>query len=131
MTVGLAPGVAQDILNSLARGEAWTPPAGFFCKLHTGDPGVAGTANAFGDTTRKEASFADAGSDGICETDADMDWTNVSAAGTVSHISFWDAVTGGVFQGSDALGTARTLDIGDNFTILAGDGQLSLAPLAA
>lgn len=131
MATGLAPGVAQDILNSLARGEAWTPPAGFFCKLHTGDPGVAGTANAFGDTTRQEASFADAGVDGVTETDADMEWTNVSAAGTVSHISFWDAVTGGVFQGSDALANSRILAIGDNFTVLAGDGQLSLAPIAA
>ena len=131
MTTGLAPGVAQDILNALCRGEAWTAPVGFFCKLHTGDPGAAGTANAFGDTTRQEASFADAGSDGIAETDTDMEWTNVSAAGTVSHVSFWDAVTAGVFQGSDALAVSRVLSIGDNFTVLAGDGQLSLAPLAA
>ena len=131
MTVGLAPGVAQDILNALCRSEAWVEPAAFYCKLHTGDPGVAGTANAFGDTTRQLASFADAGTDGVIETDTDMEWTNVSAAGTVSHISFWDAVTGGVFQGSDALANSRILAIGDNFTVLAGDGQLSLAPLAA
>jgi hypothetical protein len=34
------------------------------------------------------------------------------------------------FLGSD-LATPRTLAIGDNFTILAGDVDLSLAPIAA
>ncbi len=131
MATGLAAAVVQSILNALCRNVAWSQPAAFYIKLHTGDPGAAGTANAFGDATRKAATFSAAASDGTITTSADINWTNVSAAGTVSHVSFWDASTGGNFLGSDDLATARALSIGDNFTILAGDVDLSLSPLAA
>lgn len=123
MTTGISGAAAGAILDDFCTG--------LFAKLHTGDPGAAGAANAFGDTTRKAASFAAAGTDGVAETNADIDWTNVTAAGTVSHLSFWDASSGGNFKGSDVLGTARTLAVGDNFTVLAGDGQISIAPIAA
>jgi hypothetical protein len=131
MALGLASGIAQSILNALCRNVAWTQPAAFYIKLHTGDPGAAGATAAFGDTTRKQATFSAAASDGTITTSADINWTNVSAAGTVSHVSFWDAATAGNFLGSDDLATPRTLAIGDNFTILAGDVDLSLTPIAA
>ena len=131
MATGLAAGIAQSILDALCRSVPWSDPAGFFVKLHTGDPGAAGANNAFGDATRKAATFAAAASDGTITTSADINWTAVSAAGTVTHVSFWDAVSAGTFLGSDDLATPRTLAIGDNFTILAGDVDLSLAPIAA
>ena len=130
MATGLSAGIAQSILNALCRNVAWTQPAGFYIKLHTGDPGAAGTTAAFGDTTRKGATFSAAAGDGTITTSADVDWTNVSAAGTVTHVSFWSASSGGTYLGSDDLTTPRTLAIGDNFTILAGDVDLSLAPIA-
>jgi hypothetical protein len=77
------------------------------------------------------ATFAAAQADGTITTSADTNWTNVTAAGTVSHVSFWSASSAGTFLGSDDLAIARTLAIGDNFTILAGDIDLSLAPVAA
>lgn len=131
MAVGLAAAISQSILNALCRNVAWTPPAGFFIKLHTGDPGAAGASAAFGDATRKAATFSAAAADGTITTSADINWTNVTAAGTVSHVSFWDAATAGTFLGSDDLATPRTLAIGDNFTILTGDVDLSLTPIAA
>lgn len=131
MALGLAPAIAQAILNALCRNVAWTQPAAFYIKLHTADPGAAGATAAFGDTTRKLATFSAAASDGTITTSADINWTNVSAAGTVSHVSFWDAATAGNFLGSDDLAVARVLAIGDNFTILAGDVDLSLTPVAA
>lgn len=131
MTVGLASGIAQAILDALCRSVAWTEPDGFYIKLHTGDPGAAGASNAFGDTTRKAATFSAAAADGTITTSADINWTNVSASGTVSHVSFWSAVAAGTYLGSDDLATPRTLAIGDNFTILAGDVDLSLTPIAA
>lgn len=131
MAIGLAPGIAQSILNALCRNVAWTQPAGFFLKLHTADPGVAGATAAFGDATRQSATFSAAATDGTITTSADVNWTNVTAAGTVSHVSFWSASTAGTFLGSDDLAVSRTLAIGDNFTILAGDVDLSLAPIAA
>jgi hypothetical protein len=131
MAIGLAPGIAQSILNALCRNVAWTQPAGFFIKLHTGDPGIAGATAAFGDATRVAATFSAAAADGTITTSADTNWTNVTAAGTVSHVSFWSASSAGTFLGSDDLAVARTMAIGDNFTILAGDVDLSLAPVAA
>lgn len=131
MALGLASGIAQAILNALCRNVPWTQPAAFYIKLHTADPGATGATAPFGDTTRKQATFSAAAADGTITTSADINWTNVSAAGTVSHVSFWDAASGGAFLGSDDLATPRTLAIGDNFTILAGDVDLSLTPIAA
>jgi len=131
MAIGLASGIAQAILNALCRNVPWTQPAGFFIKLHTGDPGPSGALAAFGDATRQAATFSAAATDGTITTSADTNWTNVSAAGTVSHVSFWSASTAGTFLGSDDLAVARALAIGDNFTILAGDVDLSLGPIAA
>jgi hypothetical protein len=131
MATGLAPGIAQSMLNALCRNVAWVQPAGFFLKLHTADPGVAGTNAPFGDATRQAGTFSAAAADGTITTSADVNWTNVTAAGTVTHASFWSAVTGGVFLGSDDLAVPRVLSIGDNFTVLAGDVDLSLGPIAA
>ena len=131
MTVGLAPGIAQAMLDALCRNVAWTQPAAFWLKLHTGDPGAVGTANAFGDTTRRQATFSATAADGTITTSADINWTNLSAAGTISHVSFWSAGSGGTFLGSDDLVTPRTVALADSFTILAGDVDLSLAPVAA
>lgn len=131
MALGLAAAVAQSILDALCRNVAWTQPPAFYIKLHTADPGAAGATAPFGDTTRKQATFAAAQADGTITTSADINWTAVTAAGTVTHVSFWSAAAAGTFLGSDDLATARTLAIGDNFTILAGDVDLSLAPIAA
>jgi hypothetical protein len=131
MTVGLAPGVAQSMLNALCRNVAWTQPAAFYIQLHTADPGSAGTTAVFGDNRRVLATFAAAAADGTITTSADVNWTTMTAAGTVTHVSFWSASSAGTFLGSDDLATPRTLAIGDNFTILAGDVDLSLAPVAA
>jgi len=131
MAIGLAVGVVQSILNALCRNVAWTQPAAFFVKLHTADPGPSGALAAFGDATRQAATFAAADGAGGITTSADVNWTNVTAAGTVTHVSFWSASTADTFLGSDDLATARTLAIGDNFTILAGQLSLSILPVAA
>lgn len=131
MGVGLAPAIAQSMLNALCRNVAWTQPAGFFLKLHTGDPGVAGANAAFGDATRQAGTFSAAAADGTITNSADVNWTNVTAAGTVTHCSFWSASSGGTFLGSDDLAIPRTLAIGDNFTVLAGDVDLGIGPVAA
>lgn len=130
MTVGLASAILNSMLNALGRNAAWTQPAAFYVKLHTGDPGAAGTANAAGNTTRKAATFSAAAA-GSMTTSADLAWTNVSTAETYSHVSFWDASSNGTFLGSDDLAVARTVAVGDNFTILAGSLTVAIAPVAA
>lgn len=130
MTTGLASGVANSILNSLCRAVSWTAPAAFYVKLHTGDPGSAGTANAAGNTTRVAATLS-AASGGSITNSADINWTNVGTAETYSHVSFWDASSGGTFLGSDDLATARAVLVGDSFTIPASSLTIALTPIAA
>lgn len=130
MATGLASGIADSILNALCRNVAWTQPAGFFVKLHTADPGAAGTTAAAGNTTRVAATCS-ASSGGAITNSADIAWTNVNTAETYTHVSFWSASSGGTFLGSDDLAVSRTVAVGDNFTILAGDLDLALTPIAA
>jgi hypothetical protein len=131
MAVGLASGVAQSMLNALCRNVAWTQPAAFYIQLHTADPGAAGTTAVFGDSRRVAATFSAAASDGTITTSADVTWTSLTAAGTISHVSFWSASSSGTFLGSDDLATPRTVAVSDNFTILTGDVDLALTPIAA
>lgn len=128
---GMASGIAQSILNALCRNIAWSQPAAFYVQLHTADPGAAGTTAVFGDNRRMAATFSAAGADGTITNSADVNWTNLTAAGTISHVSFWSASSAGTFLGSDGLETSRTVAIGDNFTILAGDIDISLGAIAA
>lgn len=130
MTVGLASGVANAFLDALGNATNYTAPAGFFVKLHTGDPGAAGASNAAGETTRQSASMAAAAS-GAITNDAAVTWTNVSNTETVSHVSFWSASSAGTFLGSDDLAVSRALTAGDTFTIAIGDLDLSFTPIAA
>src|ERR1051325_1437969 len=102
MTTGLASATLNSWLNGLCRNVAWTQPAAFWVKLHLGDPGAAGTANAAANTTRKQATFS-AASAGAITTSGDLAWTSVPNAETYSHVSFWDASTSGTFLGSDDL----------------------------
>jgi hypothetical protein len=129
MAIGLASTVANAILDALCRSAAWTEPAEFWVKLHTADPGVGSTAAA-SNTTRMEGTFSAAAAGAITNSDA-LTWTSVSQTETYSHVSFWDASTAGNFLGSDSLETARGVTAGDNFTIAAGDLDLSLTPIAA
>lgn len=130
MAVGLAAAQANAILDALCRSVAYSDPAAFWVKLHIGDPGAAGASNAAGETTRKQATFS-AASGGAITTSADLSWTSVSTSETYSHVSFWDANAAGNFLGSDALDTSRAVTAGDNFTIVAGDVDVSITAIAA
>lgn len=130
MATGVSSAIANSILNAYCRNVAWTQPAAFWVKLHTADPGAAGTTAAAVETTRKQATFSAAAS-GAITTSADLAWTAVAGAETYSHVSFWTASTAGTFIGSDDLTTPRTVGIGDNFTILAGDLDILLGAVAA
>lgn len=130
MTVGLATAVANAFLDALGNAANYTAPTVFYVKLHTGDPGSAGTANAAANTSRQQASFA-AATAGTITTDAALTWSNVSNTETYSHVSFWDHATAGNFLGSDDLAVARAVTAGDTFTIATGDVDLAFTPIAA
>lgn len=130
MAVGIAASIANSWLDGLCRSVTWTEPAAFWVKLHTGDPGSAGTSNAAANTTRQEATFS-AASGGAITTSSSVTWTNVSNTETYSHVSFWDASTAGTFLGSDDLAVARSVTAGDTFTIASGDLDLSISAVAS
>jgi hypothetical protein len=131
MTVGMsATNLANKILDHLRGGTAWTQPAGLFVKLHTGDPGAAGTANAaVGSTTRPAVSFAAASGGSIALTGTAPSWTNGGTTETITHISVWDNATAGNFLFSAAL-TASQAWASTN-TLTLSTFTASFTPIAA
>jgi len=130
MTVGLhAANLANSWLN-LLRNTAFTQKANVFVKLHTGDPGSAGTANASSVTTRPEVTFA-AASGGSMTSNNTPSWASWAGSDgeEVTHISVWDSATAGNFLLSAALTASKTVNTGDtlNLTSLT----IALTPIAA
>lgn len=129
MTVGLSTAnLANKILDHLRVGTAWSQPAGLWVRLHLGDPGSNGTANGSVVTTRSQVTFAAASSGAIALTGTNPSWS-MTATESVSHISIWDAQTGGNFLWSAALSVTKSVQSGDTLTLTSCG--LSLGALAA
>lgn len=125
MTVGQSTTHAHAILNVL-RGTTYTAPASVWLKLHTADPGSAGTTAASAETTRKQVTFG-APSAGSSAASA-VSWTSWSAGSeTETHMSLWDASTAGNFLMSAALTASKSVTNGDtlNVTVTATQGPLA------
>lgn len=114
MAYGTNPVIADEILDSLLSGAAWTPPAGCYVQLHTGDPGVAGTANISSYTTRTAVTWnsASGGLKSVAATvQVTASWSGTSGE-QVTGLSFWDSVTGGTFLVSTQLISPVTITTG-------------------
>lgn len=128
MTVGESTTHADAILNILRATNATgiTP----WIKLHTGDPGAAGTANASAETDRVSPTFAapTTVSTNRSTTAPAISWTawNVGTE-TITHVSLWDDQTAGNFRKSAQLTTPKTVEDGDtlNITLTATQGPLA------
>lgn len=96
-----------------------------YIKLHTGDPGEDGTANAAAETTRKSITSA-ATANGVFTSTNALTWTSVSTSETYSYVSLWDASTAGNCLWSGALTTARAVIAGDSFEIAIGSLTVTL-----
>lgn len=129
MAVGLAPATANAILDALCRSVAWSEPAELWVKLHIGDPGADGTANAATETTRKQATFGTAASAGSISNTLAMAWTSVAGSEDYTHASVWDASTAGTFVFSGTI-TADAVTATNTFTIDVGGITVSLAVAA-
>lgn len=116
--------LVDAVVNASTTGGG-LPTADIWVKLHTGDPGEDGTANAAGETTRKQVAFGAAAS-GSAASSADAAWTSVSTSETYSHVSFWDASSGGNCLGAGALTASKAVTAGDNFTIPSGQLTFSI-----
>lgn len=123
MTAGLATTNANAMLTTITTDAD-------FVKLHTGDPGSAGTSNASAETTRKAVTWAAASAGSIAATSTLPSWASWSAGSeTISHVSYWSLSSGGTFQGSAALTASKSVTNGDTLNLTAL--SYAASPLAA
>ena len=128
MATGLSTAnLANKILDHLRGGTAWTQPGGLYIKLHTGDPGAAGTANASAVTSRQAATFSAASGGALALSNSPA--FAMTSSETISHVSVWDASTGGNFLWSCALTSSKSVTNGDTLTFTTLG--VSFTPLAA
>jgi len=107
-----------NALRGGGAGTSYTAPAAIYAKLHTGDPGEDGTANAAGNTSRQAVTFG-ASSGGVISLSNTPSWTNVSTSETYSYVSLWDNSTAGNCLGSGAMTAGVAVVAGDTFTLTA------------
>lgn len=119
MTVGIAVGQANSMLDAYVRNVSYSGNAAVWVKLHVGDPGAAGTSNAAGETTRKQATFGTGAAAGTIANTVALSWTNVSTSEDYTHFSLWTASTAGTFLGSGTM-TSNAVGAGDDFSIAIG-----------
>ncbi len=126
MTAGVTAATANAWLN-VWRNTAASAVATVFVKLHTGDPGSAGTANAAAVTTRNQVTWAAASGGSMALST--LSAYSMTTSETISHISFWDASTAGTFLGSAALTASKTVANGDTLTFTTL--TVAVSPIAA
>ena len=127
MTVGLATTTLANNWLNMLRQVAFTAPAATYVKLHTGDPGSAGTANASAVTTRQAATFSAASAGAIALSNSPS--FTMTTTETISHISVWDASTAGNLLWTAALTTSKAVVNTDTLTFTTLG--VALSPLAA
>ena len=90
--------------------------ANTYIKLHTGDAGEDGTANAATNTERQAALWS-AASSGSKAISSPVTWTNVSTTEVYTHWSLWNSSSGGACLWSGALSSPAAVTAGDTFQI--------------
>lgn len=133
MTVGISTAnLANKWLDTLSNTSYASGTTTLFAKLHTGDPGSAGTANASQHTTRASISWA-AASSGSKASSGTPSWTIASLTAptteTISHLSIWDASSAGNFLYSVQVTSSKVVQNGDTLNLTST--SISLTPLAA
>lgn len=121
MALGVAATAVANVWLDLfgsASQSGWSTP---FAKLHTGDPGAAGTSNASAETARKALSFSAASGGSKSATGSPVaQWASWSAGTeTISHLSIWTASTAGTFLASLALAASKTVNNTDTLNLTA------------
>lgn len=132
MAVGFATTTVANKWLDVIRtgGSSFTAITSAYVKLHTGDPGAAGTANAAaGSTTRPAMTQATPSGGSMSINGTNPTWTNGGTSETVTHISVWDNATAGNFLYSVQLTVSKAWASGDTLTL--NSCTVALTPLAA
>lgn len=130
MTTGLsAANLANKWLDMLGA-TAFSAPTNTYVKLHTGDPGSAGTSNASANTTRVVLAWSAASAGSKAITATLPSWAAwASGSETISHISVWDNLTVGNFLFSGALTASKPMTNGDTLNLTSM--SIAHTPIAA
>jgi hypothetical protein len=120
LALGPTAFLANKINDHLCGVATWTAPSNLYVKLHTGAPGASGTSNAAAETTRKQAVFVtNSASRTIANTSA-LTWTAMAATETITHVSLWDASSGGNCLHTGALSPTVNVISGGTLPIPVG-----------
>jgi hypothetical protein len=111
--MALSSSVIENLLKAL-KGEAPSKYEEVWVKLHTGDPGAAGTENAAGETKRKKVTLTGTTT---LKNSAAVEWTSVSTAETYKWVSIWSAEAAGTFLGRGQLEAEKAVSKEDNATL--------------
>lgn len=124
MPVGPSAATANSLLNAIGNATAYSI-AQPWIRLHTADPGAAGTTAIAGNDTRKLVSFG-VGAAGLMSNDTAITWTTgeVDTSEDYTHWAIFDASTAGNFIMSGLM-TANAVTVSDEFVIPIGDLDLS------
>ena len=107
-----------------------TRPTAWYVAPHTADPGETGataelTSSNDANFVRKSTTFGTATTGQAISAGA-VSWTPTAGSFVVTHLSIWDALTGGNCLASGALSVARTVTNAAPLAIIAGDLVVSL-----
>jgi hypothetical protein len=133
MAVGLSAANLANPWLDVLRLQGITAKSIVAVKLHTGDPGSAGTTAASGNTTRSTITFAAAASGAIASNNVPSwsSWPVGQNGEVITHISLWDNATAGNFLLSIALTASKTMGTGDTLNLTSGGTTVTLTPIAA
>jgi hypothetical protein len=94
-----------------------------YAKMHTGDPGALGTANAATETDRVDTTWdtPDASVAGVVTMTHtnQLNLTGVAASEDYTHVSYWSASSGGDYGGNGPI-TSDPVTVGDNWFLPVG-----------
>ena len=117
------------LINATLRNTTYTSPTTVYLALFTSDPTDAGTGTQVsgGSYARQPITM------GVPTNGTSLNTSTItfSAAttlwGTVTHVGIYDALTGGNLLYHTPLTVSKTIDVGDVFTIQAGNLSVNLA----
>lgn len=118
----LSSSAIENLLKAF-KNEAPSKYEEVFVKLHTGDPGTAGTENAATETTRKKVTLT--GTTTLKNSGA-LEWTSVSTSETYKWVSIWTASTSGTFLGRGQLEAEKAVSSGDTAKLPAEGFSVSI-----
>ena len=111
--------LANAMLEHVLLGTPMTQPGGLWVQLHDGDPGLAATANVAGTNTRAAIADLTDANNGLVSNVGEIEWATAAVTEIASHVSVWDAATGGNPMWQGAI-SPKGLTAGAPITIASG-----------